>query len=83
MIRISLYRSEALAASHGLMETAEPAILEVATSDGPWVQFTYESLRGQDGEHLDLVCVDGAWWHNNQPYSDIVIELITEEEGGA
>lgn len=54
-IRIRFDRSEACAASHSTPErelTEGSHTVDYDDSDGPWVQFTYSSLRSQDGAFL-------------------------------
>lgn len=71
MIRIRLDRSESLADYHKKEVTS--TYLELPTTEGAWVQFTYEDLRDQAGGFVDLSCIDGVWWHKDEPWSDIVI----------
>lgn len=45
--------------------------------DGPWVQFTYEELRDQDGSKELGVAMrqDGFWGYNDLRWSDLTISI--------
>jgi len=72
-VKIYLECSEAVAERHGV----EPRRVEVPfdTSEGEWVQITYDSLRAQDGRTLAWYDYDtDLWRYGDQVFSDIIIE---------
>lgn len=76
-ILVRLDRSEPLAKKTGLPQ--ESRTIEFDNSDGSWVQFTYSTLRTQDGSTFSDIGYD-AWrdvWRdeNDHPWSDLVIEF--------
>lgn len=80
-------RSEACAEAHG--GEAERVTIPFDSSEGSWVQLTYDSIRTQDGgiiAELDgdrcwtLVNPDGYRINREAFFSDVVIEFVDEKE---
>lgn len=79
-ILIHFERSENCAESHG-GDPGERVTIPYGTTDGPWVQLTYNSLRTQAGTLVAMLDEkDGCWFLDDadlsaQPFSDIIIEF--------
>lgn len=74
-------RSEACAEAHDT--EVERVTIAFDSSDGSWVQLTYDSIRTQDGGIIaELGKDDGCWFLIGQGacFSDVVIEFVDERE---
>lgn len=73
-ILIHFERSDACAEAHNLPE-GRATTLAFDTREGAWVQFTYNTLRTQDGAEIAVMDDGGDWHYGGRPYSDIIIEF--------
>lgn len=83
-ILLHFERSEACAEAHG--GEVERVTIPFDSSDGSWVQVTYNSIRTQDGTLIAMLDEkDGCWFLDDVdrsalPFSDVVIEFVDHHE---
>lgn len=75
-------RSPAMA-DHLGVETDDRDLFTLDAGDGPWVQFTYNTLRNQDGGMADLWWVEEIGWTSTtadggqEHWSDVILTFDT------
>lgn len=74
-IEVAFERSDACAEAHNL-EAGARRTIELDSSDGPWLQLTYNTIRTQDGRmvaYLDEK--DGCWFWADEAWSDVIVNF--------
>lgn len=81
-ILLHFEQSETCADAHGLV-AGDRVTIPYDTTDGSWVQVTFESIRTQDGRVIAEIGKDcGCWSLEDREgcFSDVVIEYVDERE---
>ncbi len=74
-------RSEACAEAHDSDPNEVDVVEYEIGNDGPWVQLTYDTIRGHDGGIIaELGKDDGCWFVNGKCFSDVVISFDPGEK---